>query len=285
MIFTTAAATKFGFDTADTAHANSAYSPILLDLSQPDQAPLQWSHRVDFNHIVSSCGDTVGLVPSIEALNQALAHTGICADRTLYIVDDCQGLAASRLAWTLALCGHTQSHLVDGGRTALLAAGMTTNDHPRPAESTPNLSFIADEHACTAEMILAGIQQTEQPWLVVDARSEAEYLGLDRRSRHAGHIPGAIHFDWQTCFDPANPGFLLPDTAILAKLAERGISPDTERTIAVYCQSHRRSSFLFFMLKHLGFKHVRGYPGAWSDWGNRDDLPIKRLIENAASTA
>ncbi|MGC8698426.1 MAG: sulfurtransferase, partial [Halothiobacillus sp.] len=128
----------------------------------------------------------------------------------------------------------------------------------------------------TAEMIIEGMQNKEQPWTVLDTRSEAEYLGKDQRSRHAGHVPGAIHFDWQRCFDPKNPGFLLPDETILADLAAEGITPEANRTIAVYCQSHRRSSLMFFILKHLGFKQVRGYPGAWSDWGNRDDLPIAR---------
>jgi thiosulfate/3-mercaptopyruvate sulfurtransferase len=29
------------------------------------------------------------------------------------------------------------------------------------------------------------------------------------------------------------------------------------------------------MLKHLGFRRVRGYPGSWSDWGNAPDTPIE----------
>jgi thiosulfate/3-mercaptopyruvate sulfurtransferase len=28
------------------------------------------------------------------------------------------------------------------------------------------------------------------------------------------------------------------------------------------------------MLKALGFPRVKGYPGSWSDWGNRADTPI-----------
>jgi thiosulfate/3-mercaptopyruvate sulfurtransferase len=277
MIFTTAAATKLAFDTAFSHDASSANTPILLDLSQPDGIALRGAHWVDFNQIVASRGDTVGLIAPIDDLNQALAHTGIDQNRAIFIVDDTQGLSAARLAWTLALCGLEQTHLIDGGRAALLAAGFETQSSPATAQITPRLSLNeSSRHLCTAEMIREGIQNNEQPWVVLDSRSEAEYLGTDQRSRHAGHVPGAIHFDWQWCFDPQNPSHLLPDDLILARLAERGITPEQDRTIAVYCQSHRRSSLLFMVLKHLKFNQVRGYPGAWSDWGNRDDLPIER---------
>ncbi|MCW9021808.1 MAG: sulfurtransferase, partial [Sedimenticola sp.] len=26
--------------------------------------------------------------------------------------------------------------------------------------------------------------------------------------------------------------------------------------------------------KSLGFPRVKGYPGSWSDWGNRQDTPV-----------
>lgn len=275
MIFTTADDVKFIFDTAHSAHGATVASPILLDMSPPEGLSLRGAHWVDFNQIVTSLGDTVGLVAPIDNLNQAFAHTGVSDKRPIFIIDDSQGLAAARLAWTLALCGVEQTHLVDGGRAALLAAGFETQSSPPPPQATPSLKRLeASPHLCTAEMIVKGIEDAQQPWIVLDTRSEAEYLGIDQRSRHAGHIPSAIHFDWQRCFDPKNPQYLLPDEAILAALAAEGITPEVNRTLAVYCQSHRRSSLMFFILKHLGFKAVRGYPGAWSDWGNRDDVPI-----------
>ena len=29
------------------------------------------------------------------------------------------------------------------------------------------------------------------------------------------------------------------------------------------------------MLVHLGYPNVRGYHGAWSEWGNRHDTPVE----------
>jgi thiosulfate/3-mercaptopyruvate sulfurtransferase len=29
------------------------------------------------------------------------------------------------------------------------------------------------------------------------------------------------------------------------------------------------------MLRHLGYTNVKGYEGAWSDWGNAPDVPVE----------
>ncbi len=57
------------------------------------------------------------------------------------------------------------------------------------------------------------------------------------------------------------------------ELASLGLSPD--RDIVTYCHTHHRSAFTYIMLRILGFRAVRGYPGSWSDWGNRDHTPIE----------
>ena len=244
--------------------------PILIDVASADtEETLSGAHRVDFDRIVLNRDNIAGLLPDIEDLNEALAHTGISPDRPIVLFDAQNGLAASRLAWTLVLGGFEKIYLLNGGRAALTSMeGRLPVPPEKPAKS---LRYDLSRHHTQAEDIAAARDQ----WLIVDARSTDEFVGKDRRSKHAGHIPGALHFDWSWCFDPAKPGYLLPDAELLAKLAEHGISPSqSDRPIAVYCQSHRRSSLLFCVLKHLGFNDVRGYPGAWSDWGNRDDVPI-----------
>lgn len=243
---------------------------LLIDVAgNAQEETLPCAHRVDFERIVLNRGDRAGLLPEISDLNAALSHTGISADRPVVLFDAQNGLAASRLTWTLALCGIQEIMLVDGGRAAM----MDLQDNiptPQP-EATEPLQYHLDKHHADAETIVDHLDR----WLIVDARSEAEYAGSDRRSKHAGHIPGAIHFDWNWCMDPARPGYLRPIEEIRAHMHQQGIrQTDAGRPIAVYCQSHRRSSLLFCVLKHLGFDDVRGYPGAWSDWGNRDDMPI-----------
>ena len=250
-----------------------APEPVLIDMSQPGQPLMAEAHSIDFNQIVRNEGDRAGLLPDNVDFNRALAQTGINPNSTVFLFDDSQGLAASRLAWSLALCGLQEIYLIDGGREALLAAGWPLATTPITPKSASELTYDYSKHHCHADAIAAQLDKPDS-WLVIDARSEGEYRGTDRRSRNAGHIPGAVHFDWQWFFNPEKPGYLLPDDVIRAKLSEKGITAKPGQTIAVYCQSHRRSSLMFCVLKHLGFEDVRGYPGAWSDWGNRDDLPV-----------
>ncbi len=252
---------------------NTAQPWRVLDISAAPE-PLAGTHRIVFDQIVHSEGETVGLLPTIDTLNAALGHTGISREQPIVVLDDQQGLSASRLAWTLAVCGFTNLMMVDGGRAAVMAAGWPLGD-AAPAEPTAPLSFIADAAMVTAEAIRDHL--AHPGWRFLDARSQEEFEGQDRRSRHAGHIPGAIHCDWRAFFRSDAPDTLRPDEEILALLAEHGITRENSHTLVVYCQSHRRSSLMFSVLKHLGFTDVRGYPGAWSDWGNRDDLPIESL--------
>jgi thiosulfate/3-mercaptopyruvate sulfurtransferase len=43
--------------------------------------------------------------------------------------------------------------------------------------------------------------------------------------------------------------------------------------VITYCQTHHRSSLTWFVLHLLGYERCKGYPGSWSDWGNRHDTP------------
>src|SRR5699024_3511434 len=106
---------------------------------------------------------------------------------------------------------------------------------------------------------------------IVDVRSAAEYAGADVRSARGGHVPGAIHLDWREFLQA--DGRLKPEADLQALVAAHGITPGHDSVM--YCQSHMRSSFTFLVLRLLGHDKVRGYPGAWSDWGNRDDTPIE----------
>src|SRR5699024_166198 len=105
---------------------------------------------------------------------------------------------------------------------------------------------------------------------VIDVRSAEEYSGVDARSARGGHVPGAIHFDWRHLLQ--NNGRLKPEAELREVLAGNGISADKDSVL--YCQTHMRSSYALLVLRLLGFTRTRGYPGAWSDWGNRDDTPV-----------
>ena len=110
-------------------------------------------------------------------------------------------------------------------------------------------------------------------YTVVDARSLDEHTGRKAFAARAGRIPGAVHFEWTTALDPNREFRMRPAEELLELLSSRGIERQDE--LVVHCQTHRRSSYSYVMLKHLGFEHVRCYAGSWSEWGNRNDSPIE----------
>jgi thiosulfate/3-mercaptopyruvate sulfurtransferase len=109
---------------------------------------------------------------------------------------------------------------------------------------------------------------------LLDARSLPEYNGSKVFASKGGHIPGAKHYEWTEAMDRAHNLRLLSHHLIQQKLDQLGLTKDRE--IIVYCQSHHRSAFSYVMLRALGYDNVKGYPGSWSDWGNRQDTPVEQ---------
>ena len=108
---------------------------------------------------------------------------------------------------------------------------------------------------------------------LLDTRTPEEFSGERVRAARGGHIPGAVNFNWVEAMDADHNLRLKPAPVLLESLAALGVTPDKE--VIAYCQTHHRSSHTFVVLKWLGFERVRGYPGAWSEWGNREDTPVE----------
>jgi len=84
------------------------------------------------------------------------------------------------------------------------------------------------------------IMDTEEGYIILDVREQDEY--------DAGHIPGAI---------------LIPYTQIDEKA--KGMLPDKDQLILVYCRSGRRSKIAAEALMELGYTNIKEFGGI-IDW-------------------
>lgn len=246
----------------------------VIDLSPPSEyagGHVPGAIHLPYTRIVRHAPPVAGLLPGRATLQSLYNELGIRSDTNVVALDAEGGAAAGRLLWTLHYLGHERCALLDGGMTAWRAAGLPvesrTAPQPAPADNGCNLN---DDVVADAAYILDRLDDPD--FRLLDARSDGEFEGTIRRAMHAGRIPGARHYEWTRAIDPGTSR-MRPRVELLDELASLDVTPEHE--VTVYCHSHHRSSFSYCMLKVLGFPRVRGYPGSWSDWGNRDDLPVE----------
>jgi thiosulfate/3-mercaptopyruvate sulfurtransferase len=203
---------------------------------------------------------------------------GVSRDKPVVIYDHETGERAARAVWLLAVLGHQDVKIFDGGTQAWTASGnrlVRVTAAPVPADpakapptsppykGTPNLELLAtrfDVHRAI----------DDEQAVVIDVRRESEYRGTEKRARRAGTIPGAVHIFWRDHLDDG--GAFRPPDEIRELYASRGVTPD--KTIIPVCQGGYRSANTFLALKSLGYPRVRNYVSSWGEWGNRDDSKI-----------
>lgn len=247
---------------------------LVVDLSKAETyaaGHIPGAVHLDYGRIVVSRPPVGGLLPSAEAFGAVLSALGVTARTHVVACDDEGGGRAARLLWTLEAYGHRRYSLLDGGLLAWAREGhplSTEAPQPAPSDYRPGYEGgpVADR-----EYILARLGDPRLRLL--DTRTPGEYRGTDRRAARGGHIPGAVNLNWTDCMDPQRHLRLRPRAELEGLLAERGIAPGHE--VITYCQTHHRSAHTWFVLRHLGYEDAKGYPGAWSDWGNRTDTPVE----------
>lgn len=227
------------------------------------------AHRIDLSQIVASQAPLKGLLPRPEAIADAFSAAGLRNDAIIVAYDRAGDTQAARFLYTLDAMGHDRMSLLDGGLAAWINEGLPLVSGQPRIEPTNFRTERRDSVIADRDWIESRLNDPDTA--VLDVRSADEYAGRDIRSARGGHVPGAAHLDW-TQFKDVD-GRLKPRAEIEALLAERGLTPD--QNVATYCQSHMRSSYAYLVLKALGYTAARGYPGAWSDWGNREDTPVE----------
>ncbi len=250
---------------------DAANRPLLVDIGSPD--------RYRHNHIpgavlvtpaelVSGVAPAPGRLPGIARLQHLFDRLGLHPRQQVVAYDDEGGGWAGRMLWTLDVVGHGPGACLDGGLAAWKTAGL-----PLVSEATKTTAGNAELRLCSAPRIEIGelLHRLDDPNLVIwDARSWAEYCGERNTAARNGHIPGALHVDWEELKDRARGLRLRTDLGEF--LRAKGLLPDRE--IIAYCQTHHRSGLAYLAARALGYPHVRAYDGSWSEWGNRADTPV-----------
>jgi len=245
---------------------------LIIDLSKESthqQAHVPGAIFLDYGSILLNHQKTMGLLPGSDQLTPLFSGLGIGDNTHVIAYDDEGGGKAARLLWTLEAMGHNKFSLLNGGLHSWANEGHPlTTDIASPTVQQFN-ARPTDAPVADAEYILSRLENPECQ--IVDARSPGEYQGMKRFAAKAGHIPGAVNIDWVLAMDQSRNMRLKSNKELESLLGNFCL--DHKKETIVYCHTHHRSSLSYIMLKHMGYENVKGYPGSWSDWGNRSDTP------------
>lgn len=253
----------------------------LLDLRPAEDfavGHIPGSRHVDLYGISTVDTSEAPLGNFLSMVQILLGARGVSLDRPVVVYDHESGERASRAVWFLAMLGHPDVRILDGGTHAWQAAGhdlvrlTQAPPHPDPAKSPPTAPPFKSAHDLSLLATRFDVDRAidDPQAIIVDVRRESEYLGTEKRARRAGTIPGSVHVFWREHLD-AHGAFRHPDE-IRALYESRGVTPD--KTVIPLCHGGYRSASTFIALKSLGYPDVRNYVGAWGEWGNRDDTRI-----------
>ncbi|WP_049895393.1 sulfurtransferase [Halopiger xanaduensis] len=199
-----------------------------------------------------------GTLPGADAFAELLSEAGISPDDTVVAYDDTHGVFAARFVLTALEYGHDDVRLLDGDYSAWNREYETTGEIPdveptdyEPDPLSPEESPLVDYEAVEAAL--------ERGALFVDTREDHEF--------EEAHLPGAVRFDWREVIDDETRR-LKPEDELEALLEDHGITPDRE--IVLYCNTARRISHTYVVLKALGYEDVAFYEGSLTEWLEHD---------------
>ncbi len=214
--------------------------------------------NVPFDRYRDETGADPGTLPGADAFAELLSAAGIDREDTIVAYDDTHGVFAARFVFTALVYGHPDVRLLDGDFSAWNRAYETTSETPS-IEST-DYQATPLQFAESPLIDRAGVEQAiERGALLVDTREPEEFA--------EGHLPGAVRFDWREVVDDESRR-LKPIDELESTLADHDITPDRE--IVLYCNTARRISHTYVVLRALGYEDVAFYEGSLTDWRGTD---------------
>jgi thiosulfate/3-mercaptopyruvate sulfurtransferase len=255
---------------ADLAKPEVARQLVILDARSQDEydrGHVPAARRVD--HDVWKAAFQEGKDP--EGWSQRIGELGIGPHSKVVVYDDKGMKDAARIWWILKYWGVEDVRLLNGGWKGWKAAELPASEAAPPAAPPVRLKAAPrPKRLATMRQILDLLPGNKLQ--IVDARSEDEFCGIDKRNnKRGGAIPGAKHLEWSDLIDQQTQRFKGP-RQLRRLFGQAGI--DLSRPTATHCNGGGRASVMAFGLELMGAKDVRNYYRGWGEWGNSQDTPV-----------
>ena len=217
-----------------------------------------------------------------EGFERLMSRIGATPQTKVVFYGDKNNWWACYAFWVFQLFGHTNAHVMDGGRLKWEKDGRTlSKDVPKPQVTTYRAKDRDDKVIrAFREDVMKHITANKP---LVDVRSPEEFSGErlhmpnypNEGALRGGHIPGAKNIPWSMAVRTDTGEFKTAAELLAIYADEAGFKSDQD--IIAYCRIGERSSLTWFVLTYLlGYPRVRNYDGSWTEWGNLVNVPIEK---------
>lgn len=190
-----------------------------------------------------------------EAWTQRIGQILKNKDATVVVFDDRFTPTAARIWWILKYWGVEDVRVLDGGLRGYEQARGPFEVVQGARGGASDFRAKAHPQRLAKYEDVLGIAEGENEACLIDARTGEENT--------AGHIPSAVHLDWQAMVD-AETGKLKSRGELRNLLAQTDFAADSP--VVTYCQSGGRASVTAFVVEYLTGKPAANYYSSWGEW-------------------
>ncbi|HGE6113804.1 TPA: 3-mercaptopyruvate sulfurtransferase [Vibrio cholerae] len=256
---------------------------VILDSSIEFQIPTEsekdWVNRIPnaqrFDYDKEFCDPDSPLphmMPSEERFNTLARELGINQDSFIVVYDNSGTFASPRAWWMFKAMGHHKVYILNGGLTEWKAQGYNVTQNYRESTAKGNFDGKLNPQAFVdASYVLKQIANPHSQ--TIDARGLARFFGEVPEPRpgvRSGHIPGSSCLP----FTKLITGHKLKEQAELRPLLTHML-PETAQEYLFSCGSGVTACIVLLAAYVCGYQNLSVYDGSWTEWGQRQDLPIE----------
>lgn len=240
---------------------------IRLDIDSVKDRESRYPHMLPPPEVMQDYVDRHGLVLSSDV---------IC----VYTQPNC--FSASRGWWTFSTYGFT-SAILQGGIEAWEDAKLPIESGPYqeplvlPPHPTEKVN-LRPELVRDMSQVLSVVNSPEKASLILDARSQARWLGSEAETRPgvvSGRIPGSMNIPFRLLLEDEDMTRFKPVDELRKIFEQHNISIEASNEIINTCGSGVTAATVAFALHLCGrpIESVPVYDGSWAEWGSQPHTP------------